>query len=120
MNYRKVNWEEVGKRIAAGRKARHLSEEDLGKLLSFSKKYITDIENGRRGMRVETLYKISQILGLSVDYLFDGDGADLPVDNKKKRLRENIFALLSVCSLRQLYRIEQITRLFVEGMVDDE
>jgi hypothetical protein len=55
-----------------------------------------------------------------VDYLFDGDGADLPVDNKKKRLRENIFALLSVCSLRQLYRIEQITRLFVEGMVDDE
>ncbi len=110
----------MGHRLKVRREAMALSRKDLSKALSLTVQYIGDVENGSKGMSVETLYKMAQVLELSVDYIFDGEGPDLSDDDKKQRLKENIIASLSVCSLRQLYRIEQITRLFVEGMVDDE
>ena len=44
----------------------------------------------------------------------------MPSDEKKRKLNENIIGSLSVCSVQQLDCMEQIARLYVEGIVNKE
>ena len=61
-----------------------------------------------------------QVLGVSADFIIEGNGSEIPGDEKKRKLSENIIGSLSVCSVRQLDCMEQIARLYVESIVNKE
>lgn len=117
---KELNKKEMGARIRARREALNISREELGKLLSVTGKFIADIEYGEKGVSLKNLYKLKQILGVSTDFILEGDGLDIEDEERKKRLSENILGSLSVCSVQQIGCMEQITRLYVESIVNKE
>lgn len=118
--YRELNKKEMGARIKARRSALGMSREDLAKRMSVTAKTIANIEYGEKGLSLKNLYKLKQVLGVSIDFLMDGDNAFEGVEDKRRMLNENILSSLSVCSVKQLGCMEQMARLYVESVVDNE
>ncbi len=110
----------MGARIRSRRESLKMTREELGRSLSVTPKFIADIEYGEKGVSLKTLYRLKQILGVSADYIIDGGVSDLPGEERKRILSENIIGSLSVCSVEQLGCMEQIARLYVEGIVNKE
>jgi len=113
-----INRKEMGKRIRARREALNISRAELGKRLSVTGKFISDVECGDKGLSLKNLYKLKQILGLSVDYILDGDEAYRSEEEEKQQITENILGSLSVCSTKQLSCMEEIARIYVESIID--
>lgn len=118
--YRELNKKEMGARIKARRIALGMSREDLAKKMSVTAKTIANVEYGEKGLSLKNLYKLKQVLGVSIDFLMDGDNAFAGVEDKRRMLNENILSSLSVCSVKQLGCMEQMARLYVESVVDNE
>lgn len=117
---KELNKKEMGGRIRARREALGMSREDLAKKLSVTGKTIANIEYGEKGVTLKNLYKLKQVLGVSIDYLMEGDNNFMDSEDKRKMISENILSSLSVCSEKELDRIEKVTRLYVETIVDRE
>jgi transcriptional regulator with XRE-family HTH domain len=49
-----------------------LYREDFAEIIDISDKNLGRIESGRQATSVETLYKISSVLNISIDYLLMG------------------------------------------------
>ena len=75
-----------------------ISREELGRQLSVTGKFISDIEYGDKGVSLKTLYRLKQILGVSADYILEGEDEDISADEKKRKLNENIIG-----SLRRMF-----------------
>lgn len=73
MEFRELNKKEMGARIRARREALNMSRSELGKLLSVTGKFIADIEYGDKGVSLKNLYRLKQVLGVSADYILEGD-----------------------------------------------
>ena len=117
---KELNKKEMGARVRARRDALGMSREDLAKKLSVTAKTIANIEYGEKGVTLKNLYKLKQVLGVSIDYLMEGDASFIDTKDRRKMLSENILSSLSVCSEKELDRIEKVTRLYVETIVDRE
>lgn len=65
-----IDYAALGERIRIARKKRKLSQEKLAEICSISTAHIGHIERGTRIPSLETLYKISKELDISLDYLF--------------------------------------------------
>jgi transcriptional regulator with XRE-family HTH domain len=63
---------QLGMRIAYLRKQKKWSQEELSFQSNINKNYICDIENGRRNPTLEVLSKISNGLGITLEFLFKG------------------------------------------------
>ncbi len=87
----------MGARIRSRRESLKMTREELGRSLSVTPKFIADIEYGEKGVSLKTLYRLKQILGVSADYIIDGGVSDLPGEERKRILSENIIGSLSVC-----------------------
>lgn len=60
----------VGNRIKEIRREQGLSQEALANKAEVDRTYVTDVENGRRNISIETLLKIIIALGMSVQDFF--------------------------------------------------
>ena len=78
-----VNYENVGNKIRERRNFLKVTQENLANDINVSASFISDIENGRRKMSLETMIKISIALKTSLDYFI--------LDNVKEvKLKNNI------------------------------
>ena len=59
----------IGIFIAELRKKQKLTQEQLGEMCELSAAHIGHIERGTRILSVEVLFRIAQVLNVSVDYL---------------------------------------------------
>ena len=120
MELKELDRAAMGRRIRQRREVLGMSREDLARRLDVTSKFIADLEYGDEGTSVKNLYRLKQILGLSVDYLMDGDRSDLTEEEPRRLLNENIMGSLSVCNVKQLQVMEKIARLYIEGVIHDE
>ena len=65
-----IDYAALGNRIRLARKTKGLSQEKLSEICSVSAAHIGHIERGTRIPSLETLFKISKELNVSMDYLF--------------------------------------------------
>lgn len=73
---------ELGNRIRLYRKQKHLSQEHLAELCGFHPTYIGQLERGEKNATLESVYRISQGLGISLNKLLaDIDTIDTASDN---------------------------------------
>lgn len=63
---------DAGRRIKALRELNRYSRETFAELVEISPKFLYEIEAGKKGFSAYTLYKISNELGISADYLLTG------------------------------------------------
>jgi transcriptional regulator with XRE-family HTH domain len=67
-----INLKEIGDRIQKYRKLAGYSLEKFAELVDISSGFCSDIENGNTGLSLETLFRISNVLGVSCDILIKG------------------------------------------------
>ena len=66
----------VGERIKQGRINIGWTQARLAREASLSKSFISDLENGKTRASGDNLLKITEILGVSLDYLMKGHGGE--------------------------------------------
>ncbi len=81
----------LGKRIKNERLKLGLTQEELAEKVDISKNFMSLIENGKN-MSVETLLKISDVFGVSVDYLLS-EIVVAPHDNITAQIIHNLSSL---------------------------
>lgn len=86
----------VGQRVRSVREAQKLSREKLAERADISAQFLADIEGGKKGMTVATLYRLCLALGASADYLVFGLPEQPPNESSAM---ENASAPLSSDSL---------------------
>jgi transcriptional regulator with XRE-family HTH domain len=68
----------VGERIRELRAERRLTLEQLAARCGISKGFLSDVENDKRGLSRDSLLRVAQALGASVDYILRGDEPETP------------------------------------------
>ncbi|MGN0448319.1 MAG: helix-turn-helix domain-containing protein [Acutalibacteraceae bacterium] len=63
---------EMGTRIRVRRKKLLLTQEEISEQLGISVKHFSEVERGLTGLSIENLIKLSNILGLSLDFIIKG------------------------------------------------
>lgn len=61
--------QDVGARVKEARLRKRLSQAQLADLLGLTPPYISNIETGKQNMSITALAKISDVLGVSADWL---------------------------------------------------
>jgi len=56
----------LGKKIAAARKAAHLTQEDLAGAAEMDRSYLSEVENGHKNISVLALLKLAKALKMDV------------------------------------------------------
>lgn len=83
--YRKA----MGERMKTQRKLMHLTQEQMAERLDISIKHYSEAERGIIGLSVENLIKVSEILGVSLDYLLKGISIDYPIPERIIEIYKN-------------------------------
>jgi len=82
--------QEIGQRIAALRKRKGLSQENLAKLIQMSRPSLTQIELGNRSIDVIELQRLSLALGFSMDALMAQDFSIYDLSDPDQLEKKNI------------------------------
>lgn len=68
-----VDYIAMGKRVRMARNKRRLSQVETARIAKCSSSYYGHIERGSRKASIETLFHVSQVLFVSLDYLLYGE-----------------------------------------------
>lgn len=69
---KELSMEQVGKRIRRIRTQLSLTREQFAEQVCISPQFLAEIENGKKGISADTLYKICSCFDLSADYILLG------------------------------------------------
>lgn len=67
-----VDLQEIGNRITQRRKELGFTQEKVADLMDVSIQMVSNLERGNKAIKIENLIKISEILGISTDYILTG------------------------------------------------
>lgn len=81
-----VDYVALGKRVREARKALNLTQEEASERCDITSSYYGNLERGDKKMSVETLVKLSEGLGVSVDSLLYGD------ESREKKFLSDVLA----------------------------
>ncbi|MCX7842663.1 MAG: helix-turn-helix domain-containing protein, partial [Clostridia bacterium] len=63
---------QIGKRLRRQREELGLIRENFAEKVGISPQFLAEIENGKKGMSADTLYKICESFNFSADYILFG------------------------------------------------
>lgn len=85
---------ELGNRIRYYRKQKYLSQEQLAELCNFHPTYVGQLERGEKNATLESIYKLSQGLGVSLNVLLeDIDTINTTPDNAALKVYHKLIRL---------------------------
>ena len=99
-----------GKNVRAFRKNLYLSQEVLSEKLGINPSNITKIENGEQFVSAKILFKLAEILQVSVSDLFTAETRK--ASRKKDSSREKLLKYVSVLSENEAKCVFEIIKLF--------
>jgi len=100
-----LDFKMIGARIRQQREFLGYTREYLAEQVSVSVNFCRDIEIGAKGMSMQTLAKVSNILKLSLDYIMFGE--------TQKGDIEPLVLMLSSCKPEKRKYAEDILRTFI-------
>lgn len=95
--------EEVGKRIKELRISKNLTRDQLAERTMLSSKFIYEVENGKKGLSVDSLFRIATVLSCSCDYILMGK-------NEEERRFKKILQILT--------KLEEKDVMYVANMLE--
>ena len=104
-----MDWVSIGGRIRRQREFLGYTREQFAELLDVTPKFCSDIELGVKGMSVQTLYRISEVLRLSTDFI-------LLFGRENTESSSPITQLLRSCSSSEQAYAEQLLKTFIMAM----
>ena len=109
-----MNYERLGNRIREERLKLNLTQSQLAEAIDISDTYIGQIERGERSLTLDTLVRLVNRLGVSIDYLLK-DSVDTTDDTILNQLRQ---AMDTQSHSRKQMAIDVIKTMFAH--LDDE
>lgn len=88
------NVNETGKRIQALRKGKGITQEQLANLLKITDRHIRSVETGERNASIDLLVSLSDLFGVSLDYLILGKQARKQMKEEIHTMLENLSAMV--------------------------
>ena len=83
-----------GLRVQSFRRRRHLTQEDLAEKVGRSVDTLSNLERGVSSTRIETAFRLAEVLGIEMAELFDVRAAD-GVDRESRQLIERLVDLVA-------------------------
>ena len=108
-----VNFKLIGKRIQEVRKQQEMTQAELAALTDMSDSYISYIETAKKQASLESLVRISNALGITVDELLSGNQLHNPTD-----YQTDIDLLMEDCSLlerRFIYELISVAKYIIRN-----
>ena len=108
-----VNFKLIGKRIQEVRKQQEMTQAELAALTDMSDSYISCIETAKKQASLESLIRISNALGITVDELLSGNQLHNPTD-----YQTDIDLLMEDCSLlerRFIYELISVAKYIIRN-----
>ena len=108
-----VNFKLIGKRIQEVRKQQEMTQAELAALTDMSDSYISYIETAKKQASLESLGRISNALGITVDELLSGNQLHNPTD-----YQTDIDLLMEDCSLlerRFIYELISVAKYIIRN-----
>ena len=102
---RELDFKMIGNRIKKQREFLGYTREYLAEQLSVSVNFCRDIEIGAKGMSIQTLAKLSNILKLSIDYILLGETLNGDA--------EPLILMLNSCKPDKRKYVEDILKTFL-------
>jgi transcriptional regulator with XRE-family HTH domain len=104
-----------GQRIKNRRLELGLKQEELAQRVGISNGFLSDIENGKRGISAETLLDIGRVLGLSLDFLMKGEPNEIAAVSSEVEIPRPLaeFAANASLSFRQTLVLLQMQRQLI-------
>ncbi|MFR2966286.1 MAG: helix-turn-helix domain-containing protein [Anaerovoracaceae bacterium] len=106
----------MGRRIRVIRERKEITREELAEKMDISPAFISDVEYGNKGMSIKNLYLLSQLLGVSAEYLLSGKLYSLDNEEESLRVHEEIVSLLKECTPEQIESFRRISQIFADDM----
>ena len=103
-----MDWVSIGGRIRRQREFLGYTREQFAELLDVTPKFCSDIELGVKGMSVQTLCRISEVLRLSTDFILFG--------RENTESSSPITQLRRSCSSSEQAYAEQLLKTFIMAM----
>lgn len=97
----------IGRRVQLRRKQLGLTQDQLAERANMTQQYIAYVEGGRRGLREESIMKLSQALQVSTDYILFG----YTCDPDRNRLLE----LTQPLTGEQILWLEEMVKIFLKA-----
>lgn len=66
---------EIGRRVHDFRVMNHYTQAQFAELIDISVNFLSEIENGKKGMSQDTIYRLCSYFHISADYLLFGEEA---------------------------------------------
>ena len=103
-----LDYKMIGQRIRDQREFLGYTREQFAELIDKTPKFCSDIELGVKGMSLQTLHQIGNILKLSADYMLYGSSPH----------KENnpIYKMLAACPSNKRKYAEQILKNFLQAL----
>lgn len=122
-----LDLKEIGARIRSERERYGLTREEIAEIIGLSPFFIGQIERGERRMSMDTLYKISDSLNLSLDFLLRGynfymeniiveEVLESEYKNQVDSDIQEILLLLSGSSKESIKLIKEISKLILPNL----
>jgi len=105
----KIDFSEIGTRIATRRKELHLTQEKLTDKIEMSINQLSNIENSHSIPTVETILKLSEALKVTPDYFLLG-----VMKNTNSKTIEAIAQKVALCSKKQQKLINNFISLLIK------
>ena len=99
----------IGKRVRCARKEKKVTQEELAEHCGCTPTHICNIENGKIGVSLELLFKISVFLEKSMDYFVMDNGKA----NPSVKIENNIAPKLKQCDTQMLDMVDT----FIDGLI---
>ena len=97
----------IGNKIKSLRIEKNISQEELASACGLDRTYITYVENGKKNVTIETLFKITQALGITLSDFFSFDESKIK-PNKKVKLNMSLSDLV----INKVYTNNEIASIF--------
>ncbi len=108
-----INYCEMGNRIRKQRELLGYTREQLAEKLEVSTKFCSDIELGVKGVSIQTLAKLSELLCLHTDYILFGNENDNSPD------LEMLSMLIQRCPEKSRNELITIVNAYIKAVSDD-
>ena len=83
------NLKESGRRIQQLRKSKGFTQETFAEKLGYSDAFIASVETGRKGISIDALLLMAEVLDCTLDYLITGKTGDNKVSKLLAQVAEN-------------------------------
>ncbi len=109
----KIDHDAIGKRIKNARETKGLTQEEFSYLIGKQINTVKSIEYGERGMSLQTLLDISNVLDISIDFIIKGI-SDNRISPERKPHIESISTTIAQMTDDELIMLDSFSKYSLE------